>query len=196
MYQAPRQSTCLAVNIEQYHFSKLRPLLDQASDLAEQRSQHLISRYRGSDPNLRTKSEHILRRADVTLWERLFHNLRVSRETELKEESPFHVVCAWIGNSTVIVAQHYFTVSDAHFAKADCATSDRGSAESGALRVAKGARNAAQPTRATECTVDQKSNKTRQKQAERQSDAIALTFGQAFTVPVGESNNPLISRNI
>ncbi len=51
-------------------------------------------------------------------WPKLFHNLRASRETELAESFPLHVVCAWIGNSQPIAAKHYLQVTDEHFERA------------------------------------------------------------------------------
>ena len=44
--------------------------------------------------------------------------LRASRETELADEFPIHVVCEWIGNSPDVARKHSFTVTDDHFAKA------------------------------------------------------------------------------
>ena len=44
--------------------------------------------------------------------------MRSSRETELAETFPTHVVCAWIGNSEPIAAKHYLQVTDDHFAQA------------------------------------------------------------------------------
>jgi hypothetical protein len=44
--------------------------------------------------------------------------MRSSRETELAESFPMHVVCAWIGNSEPIAARHYLQVTDDHFALA------------------------------------------------------------------------------
>jgi hypothetical protein len=68
----------------------------------------------------------IIRRAGLTPWPKLFHNLRASRETELAAEYPTHVVCAWIGNTERIAAKHYRQVTDDDFAQA------QGGAESGA----------------------------------------------------------------
>ncbi len=42
---------------------------------------------------------HAAERAGVTLWQRPWHNMRSTRQTELEDEFPTHVVCAWIGNS-------------------------------------------------------------------------------------------------
>jgi hypothetical protein len=46
-------------------------------------------------------------------------NLRASRETELADEFPIHVVCEWIGNSPDVARKQSFTVTDDHFARAD-----------------------------------------------------------------------------
>ena len=45
-------------------------------------------------------------------------NLRATRQTELTEVFPAHVVSAWLGNSERIAAQHYLQVLDSHFEKA------------------------------------------------------------------------------
>ena len=50
-------------------------------------------------------------------WPKLFQNLRSTRETELADEFPMHVVCQWIGNSQPIAAKHYLQVTDDHFSK-------------------------------------------------------------------------------
>ena len=51
-------------------------------------------------------------------WPKLFQNLRSTRETELADEFPMHVVCQWIGNSQPIAAKHYLQVTADHFSKA------------------------------------------------------------------------------
>ncbi len=68
--------------------------------------------------NLRTTFEKIVKRAGLTPWPRLFHNLRSSRQTELAERFPSHVVCDWLGNSEDIARKHYFQTTDDHFARA------------------------------------------------------------------------------
>ena len=62
--------------------------------------------------------ERIIKRAGVTPWPKLFHNLRSTRQTELTEKFPSHVVCAWLGNSRAVAQDHYLQVTDAHFDKA------------------------------------------------------------------------------
>jgi integrase len=68
--------------------------------------------------NMRTQFERIVKNAGLKKWPRLFHNLRSSRQTELAEVFPSHVVCAWLGNSEDIAKKHYYQVTDAHFAAA------------------------------------------------------------------------------
>ena len=67
---------------------------------------------------LLTQFEKIIRRAGVEAWPRLWQNLRSSRETELCEQHPLHVVCQWIGNTERIAAPHYLQVRDEDFEKA------------------------------------------------------------------------------
>ena len=75
----------------------------------------VISRHRGGLPHA-THEDHPPCRLG-TLAE-LFHNLRATRQTELEESFPSHVVCAWIGNSPKVAKEHDRQVTDDHFAKA------------------------------------------------------------------------------
>jgi len=68
--------------------------------------------------NMRTQFERIVKHAGLQKWPRLFHNLRSSRQTELAETFPSHVVCAWLGNSEKIAREHYYQITDEHFATA------------------------------------------------------------------------------
>jgi hypothetical protein len=43
----------------------------------------------------------------LTRRPRLFHNLRASRETELAQEYPLHVVTGWLGNTPKVALKHY-----------------------------------------------------------------------------------------
>jgi integrase len=99
-------------------FPELRPFLEEAFDLAPPGTVHVIGRYRDTNANLRTQMMRIIRRAGETPWPKLFHNLRASRETELAERFPMHVVTDWIGNSALIAAKHYLQVTDNHFEEA------------------------------------------------------------------------------
>ena len=99
-------------------FPELRPYLLEAFEQAEEGTEYVITRCRDSKTNLRTQMERIIKWARVKPWPKLFHNLRSTRQTELTEKFPSHVVCAWLGNSRAVVQDHYLQVTDAHFAQA------------------------------------------------------------------------------
>lgn len=99
-------------------FPELLPHLRDAFEAAEPGYEYIITRCRDGSTNLRTQLERIIRRAGLQPWPKLFHNLRATRETELAETFPLHVVCAWIGNSSAIAAKHYLQVTDEHFNRA------------------------------------------------------------------------------
>ncbi|WP_428938842.1 tyrosine-type recombinase/integrase [Fontivita pretiosa] len=99
-------------------FPELRPHLLEAFEQAEPGAEHLVTRYRDSRQNLRTQLCRIIRRAGLKVWPRPWHNLRSTRQTELAERFPAHVVCAWLGNSPDIAQDHYLQVTDAHFERA------------------------------------------------------------------------------
>ena len=60
----------------------------------------------------------IIERAGLKPWPKLWQNLRSTRQTELAEEFPSHVVCAWMGNSRDVAREHYLQVTDEHFERA------------------------------------------------------------------------------
>ncbi len=78
----------------------------------------VITRYRRANQNLRTTFDKIVTRAGLTLWDKPFQNLRATRETELMEIYPAHVVVAWIGHSEKVARKHYLQMTDAHFERA------------------------------------------------------------------------------
>ena len=53
--------------------------------------------------------------AGLELWPRLFHNLRASRQTELENQFPTHVVCQWMGNTPKVAGKHYLQTTEDHF---------------------------------------------------------------------------------
>jgi integrase len=89
-----------------------------AGELANDPTAPVISRYRSANANLRTQLQRIIKRAGLTPWPKLFQNLRATRETELAEKYPIHVVCAWIGNSPRVANESYLQVTEAHFKSA------------------------------------------------------------------------------
>lgn len=99
-------------------FPELRPHLEAAFDRAAVGAEFVITRYRDSNANLRTQLLRIIAKAGLNPWPKLFQNLRSTRETELAESFPIHVVTAWMGNSTLIATKHYLQVTDSHFDEA------------------------------------------------------------------------------
>jgi integrase len=108
-------------------FPEVRRFLDQAWDAAPEGSTHIIqTKYRAGDANLRTPVLRAIRHAGIAVPPKLFINMRSSRETELAERFPLHVVTAWMGNTARVAQKHYLQVTDDHFARG---------AESGAVAV-------------------------------------------------------------
>ncbi len=99
-------------------FPELLPYLREVFEQAEERSEYVITRYRSSNVNLRTQLQRIIHKAGLKSWPKLFQNLRSTRETELNERWPEHVVCAWIGNSKAVAREHYLQVTEEHFERA------------------------------------------------------------------------------
>ncbi len=99
-------------------FPELRTHLEEVWEQAEDGAEFVITRYRDTNANLRTRLLRIIGRAGVEPWPKLFQSLRSTRQTELEESFPSHVVCHWIGNSEKVARMHYLQVTDDHFAKA------------------------------------------------------------------------------
>jgi integrase len=96
-------------------FPELLPYLREVFEQAEPGTEYVITRYRQSHQNLRTTLSKIIRRAGLEPWPKLYQNLRSTRETELAETFPLHVVCTWIGNSEPVATKHYLQVTEEHF---------------------------------------------------------------------------------
>lgn len=122
-------------------FPELLPHLEAVYDRAEPSTEHLITRYRKTNANLRTQFLRIPERAGIASWPKLFHNLRSTRQTELEEKFPSHVVCAWLGNSESVARKHYLQLTDEHFERAVRSESEssKRAAESGAVGAQSGA---------------------------------------------------------
>ncbi len=109
-------------------FPELRPYVLEALEAMPQGETHLVWRYkhlavdykeRGfHTANLRTQFRKIIRRAGLEPWPKVWQNLRSSRQTELAEHFPQHVVCQWIGNSEPVAQEHYLQVHEEHYRRA------------------------------------------------------------------------------
>lgn len=97
---------------------ELLPCLREAFERAEPGTENVITRYRLANQNLQTQLRRILRRAGIKPWPKLYQNLRSTRQTELTDRFPVHVVCAWLGNRAPVVMKHCLQVTDEHFRQA------------------------------------------------------------------------------
>ena len=95
---------------------ELKPFLEDSFDPEQVR---VIHRYSPSNVNLRKPFLEILKKAEVEPWERIFHNLRGSCQTDLVNQGHgLHVVGKWLGNSEEIARRHYLKTTGADFEKA------------------------------------------------------------------------------
>lgn len=101
-------------------FPELRPFLAAAFEAAPPGAEYVLGeRLRNiSSAAIRSRVEKLARRAGVLLWDKAFQNLRSTRETELLDEYPIHVVTAWLGNSPAVAIRHYGQVTKEHLARA------------------------------------------------------------------------------
>ena len=97
-------------------FPELLPHLQEVYDEAKEGTEYVIDRYRKA--SLRKNLMQFISKAGLKPWPKLFQNLRSTRETELMDKWPEHVVCSWIGNSRAVARKHYLQVTDEHFEQA------------------------------------------------------------------------------
>jgi integrase len=151
-------------------FPELRPYLVEAFEQASEGEQYVIARYRKANANLRTQLHRIIERAGLKPWSKPFANLRSTRQTELEETHPPHVVNAWIGNSRRVAEKHYLQVTDEHFERATrAAKSDVTFCQTDELAL----QNPTQHPAATSRTNPQDTKKARVNQALVRDDASA-----------------------
>ena len=99
-------------------FPELRDLLRDAFEIAEEGAVFVLPCYRSRTRNFRTRMLRIIKRAGLKPWPKLFQNLRSTRQTELEEEFPTHVVCSWMGNSESVARKNYLQVTEDHYDRA------------------------------------------------------------------------------
>jgi integrase len=130
-------------------FPELRPYLEEAFDPSNLKVVTIAS---DATKNFRTRFTRIIERAGLKPWPKLFQNLRVTRQTELSDQFPSHVVCEWMGNSQPVATKHYLHTTEEHFQRAVC---------SAAPALQKGA----ETTRNDSQSVARENRKTPEKQA-------------------------------
>jgi len=107
-------------------FPEVRPHLEVAWDRAPEGAEFVVERAQARGQKaLYSAFLKRLTRAGIEAWPRLMTNLRASRETELAETYPIHVVTAWLGNSPTIAATHYLQVTEDHFRQAAAPQSEK-----------------------------------------------------------------------
>lgn len=99
-------------------FPELLPYLTAALAAAPDGAEYVVSRYRDVTVNLRSRLTKTIIRAGLAPWPKLFHNMRSTRQTELCEIWPSHVVAKWLGNSEAVADEFYLQVTDEHFRRA------------------------------------------------------------------------------
>ncbi len=99
-------------------FPELEFYLMEAFQQAEEGQKRIINIDLNIKSNLRTQAHRIIKRAGLKPWGKTFQNLRSSRETELVEDFPVHVVTEWLGNSPDIARKHYLQTHEGHFQRA------------------------------------------------------------------------------
>lgn len=78
----------------------------------------LPSMEKHGDSAFSKRIERTVEKLGLERWPRTFHNLRSSRQTELTERFPSHVVAAWLGNSVQTADKHDLKVLSSHFEQA------------------------------------------------------------------------------
>ena len=138
-------------------FPELQRYLRDAFEQAEPGQRYVITRYRDINQNLRTQFTRIIERAGLKPWPKMFQNLRSTRETELAEKFPIHVVTAWLGNSLDIAHKHYLQITPEHFERAVAGAEEK--AHRNAQRATPKAHRNAHPQAAASCrTISQNKN--------------------------------------
>ena len=100
-------------------FPELYPYFRDAFEAAEPGAVFCCPQYAANAAQLYRKVVvAAVAQAGLTIWPKLFVNLRSTRETELAEQFPIHVVTRWLGNSPNIAARHYLQVTEAHYDRA------------------------------------------------------------------------------
>ena len=104
-------------------FPELLPLLEARLADADDGELYVLPllQIKGDDPDRRTDGgiaktlRRAIKRAGVQAWPRLWQMGRHTRQKELTDEFPSHVVCRWLGNSEETAKDHYLRTYDHHY---------------------------------------------------------------------------------
>jgi len=98
---------------------RMIPLFPDVREVLSRRWQHeskgqIIDDPTMTGPTVYHRVKRALRSRGIIPWPKLFQNMRSSRETELNDRFPSHVVAGWIGHSSRVAEQHYLQVTEEH----------------------------------------------------------------------------------
>ena len=120
-------------------FPELMPLFEARFSEAEEGEEAVLPKLLHADKSIVTSMlRSALKRAGVDRWSRLWHSLRATRQSELTELYPAHVVAAWIGNTVTIAEKHYLMVTPEHFERATQKTTQTPSATARQAETSEG----------------------------------------------------------
>jgi integrase len=97
-------------------FPELAELLTERFEEAEEGETLVLPMLaKCTDTALRQLLVRAVIRAGVEPWPCPWHNKRATRQTELADRFPGHVVCQWLDNNEKKATKHYLRVRDTHF---------------------------------------------------------------------------------
>jgi integrase len=100
-------------------FPEMYAELTRALAEAEPGAEYVVGpKHRAGVKNLRTHLERIIRRAGLVPWPKPLQNMRASREIELCQTFPEHVVAKWMGHTQSVAREFYLQTRDSDFEKA------------------------------------------------------------------------------
>lgn len=96
-------------------FAEIRPHLLEVCEMAEVGQVRLLGDWEPTNAALTNRLCRILKRLGMDRYPKPWQNLRTTRENELKELYPRHVVHAWIGHTEDTAREFYDRVSKEHY---------------------------------------------------------------------------------
>jgi integrase len=97
-------------------FPELKPLLSEMRSRAPKNQVYVLPMLqRVTGTALRKPVIKAIEAAGFEVWEKLFVSLRATRDTELRERFPVHVVEAWLGHEDRVAKRNYTQVTEEHF---------------------------------------------------------------------------------
>lgn len=99
-------------------FPEIRPQLYKAVEDLEEGQQLLMGDWRPSGSALTGRLKRVMDRLGLGWWPKPWHNMRATRENELRDIFPSDVVYAWIGHDESTAREHYLRVTKEHIRRA------------------------------------------------------------------------------